>query len=436
MNSNASKATSIIKAQAEDIKTGFQNPTSVYALLMLTLMYFCLQLDRSIIAIVMGPIKQEFGLTDTQLGFLPLAFSLVFAVAGIPLGLLSDRGNRRNVIASCLFFFSTMTALCGLVQSYVQLLLVRFGVGAGEAGGGPAAMSMLTDYFPAHQRARAMSIYYLSSPVSMLVLFVVGAWVTTHYGWRMTFLVAGAPGVLIGVLMFLTVPEAPRALAKNTDAAAGLRATFTFVMRQRALVHLILGILLTALSSASVVIWFIAFLARSHGMPLTQSGWLVGILLGLVSFVGVCCGGFLADWLGRDRLARRTQLLAVASLISAPLLLGMLFSPTAAVMTVCFSLWAFTSSIWYGPSYSLIQSLVGPRQRATLASIVYMLTAIVSAGMGPQLVGLFSDVLTPVFGQQSLRWALTIAVVSHLWSAWHYWRAGRDLERNLQYVNS
>lgn len=426
------------------VAIGFRSGRAVYALVLLTLVYVCLGLDRAVIAIVLGPIKREFGLSDTQLGFMPLAFSLVFAIAGIPLGVIADQRSRRKVIIICTLIFSAMTAVCGVVHSYMQLLLARFGVGVGEAGCGPAAMSVISDYFPPRQRASALSLYYLATPLSMILTFAAGAQITANYGWRATFYVAGVASIVVCVLAMLSLREPVRGLADSAEIgvasqrstaavapAANMKEFLRFARMQRSLVHLVAGTTLSATVSAATLVWVVSFLIRSHHMSVPKAGGLVGVFFGGVSMIAVLAGGFVSDWLAQRNVAYRVWLLALASLIGTPALVATLLWPGLVGMTVCFGIWSFVSNIWYGPAYGLAQTLVTTRMRATLASVMYMLSSLISAGLGPQIVGMLSDRLAPAVGSDSLRYALTIIATLHLWAMVHFIRAGRTLKTDL-----
>ncbi|EJM24338.1 arabinose efflux permease family protein [Pseudomonas sp. GM21] len=420
-------------------KVGFANRQAVLTLFLLTLAYVCVALDRAIIAVVLEPIKHEFTLTDTQMGLLPLAFSVLFAVVGVPLGLLADRLSRRNIIIASLFVFSVATTLCGAALSFVHLLLARIGVGAGEAGTGPAAMSIIADLFPDRQRATALSVYYLAAPLGFVLTFALGGHLVGQYGWRFTFFAAGVPGVLLAVVLLLLMREPARPPTTPENSAPGGLAAFSKPIKQMArkstLRHLTIGITLNAMASAAIMLWCAAFLLRSHGIPVAQAGLLVGVFYGAVSMIGVLAGGVVSDRLSRLGEVWRTRVLALAALFSAPALLGLLLSQSTLAMIVSFIVWAVISSIWYGPAFALTQSLVPVRQRATTASLLYLLTNLIGAGIGPQLVGIFSDALVPSLGVQSLRYAMATMAIIHLWAMWHFLRAGRTVQRELAEVD-
>lgn len=414
---------------------GFGSRHAVLTLVMLTLAYVCVALDRAIISVVLEPIKGEFGLSDAQLGMLPLAFSLFFVAVGIPLGMLADRSSRKRIIVASLFAFSLATAVCGMAQNFVQLLLARVGVGAGEAGSGPPAMSMISDLFPGRQRATALSCYYLATPIGLILTFAVGGYMVGAYGWRITFMAAGLPGVILAIFLFFSMREPAReeepGRSSQKESAGQLMPTVRWIASRPGLRNLTMGITLNAMVSAAVITWCAPFLLRVHEVPVGKAGLLVGLFFGGVSMIGVLGGGLVADWLSRLGDVWRVRLLAGAALLSAPALVGMLLVQSVTLMFAFFAGWAILSSIWYGPAYGMTQSLVPARQRATLASVLYLLTNLIGVGLGPQLVGLFSDLLAPHFGIRSLAYGMALMAAGHLWAMLLFFRAGRTVEREL-----
>lgn len=418
-------------------QTGFASRQSVLTLMLLTLVYICVALDRGIISVLLDPIKHEFSLNDSQLGLLPLAFSLFFVAVGVPLGMLADRYSRRTIIATSLLAFSVATALCGAAQNFFQLLLARIGVGAGEAGSGPAAMSIISDLFPESQRASALAFYYLATPLGIIITFVLGGYLVGIYGWRLTFVAAGVPGVILAALLFFLREPARGVVSKGSAEESPLPALGQLIgqmWRRPALRHLTIGITLNAMVSAAILIWCAPFLLRSHNLPVAQAGLVVGVFYGGVSILGVLSGGLISDRLAKLGVIWRTRVLGGAALLSAPALLGLMIWPTTSGMIACFMLWAVISSIWYGPAYGLTQSLVPVRRRATLASLLYLLTNLIGVGFGPQLVGIFSDLFVPHFATHSLRYAMALMALIHLWAMWHFFRAGRTVEGELAEV--
>ena len=191
-----------------------------YILLILTLVYSLNHVDRQIMVILSEPIKQEFGLSDTQIGLLTgIVFAFFYAVLGIPFAAWADRGNRRNIVALSLSIWSGMTALSGFAGSFWQLAIARMGVGIGEAGGTPPATAMIADVFPPKRRALALGIYTTGISLGILIGFILGGAIAAKYGWRMAFFVAGVPGLVLALLLMFTVAEPRRCLLYTSDAA-------------------------------------------------------------------------------------------------------------------------------------------------------------------------------------------------------------------------
>ena len=182
-----------------------------YALMILVLGYTSSHVDRNIMGILLEPIKADLLLSDTQLGFLSgIAFAIFYATLGIPIALVADRGNRRNIVAWAIAIWSGMTALCGLAGSFWQLALARIGVGVGEAGSSPPSHSMIADMYAPNERASAMAIYSLGVYFGVMIGFLVGGWVAVWYGWRAAFFVVGLPGILLALLVRFTLREPAR----------------------------------------------------------------------------------------------------------------------------------------------------------------------------------------------------------------------------------
>ncbi len=238
-----------------------------WTLFLLVLMAIFSMVDKMLITTMLDPIKRDFGLDDTELGLLTgISFSLFFALAGIPLGIAADRGNRRNLIALCISVWSVATMMCGFTTGFAMLLMLRFVVGAGESGATPSAVSMISDLFPTRERARALAIYYLFTPIGSGVGLTLGAILVQEYGWREAFMLAGAPGLLIVAILLPTVRE-PRRLdvsggIESVAAAPPLRETLRFILGQRALLHLGAGITLVTIAVNAFGMWMFPFFTR------------------------------------------------------------------------------------------------------------------------------------------------------------------------------
>ncbi|ARS28722.1 MFS transporter [Sphingomonas sp. KC8] len=403
-----------------------------YVLGLLALVYSFNTMDRTILSVLIEPIKAEFRVSDSQMGLATgLAFAVFNALAALPLGLLADRGNRRNVIVACLSVWSAMTAFGGMVTSFPQLVATRILVAAGEAGGGPSAMSMISDIFPRTSRATAISVLFLAAPVGGMIALAGGGWLAGHYGWRITLIAAGLPGLVVALLLFLTVAEPPRGRFDGVVVAEKppLRSTLGFVFGSPTLRHLMAGMMLITFVLSGVGAWGPSFFVRSHGMSLQQIGPALA-LAHSTAFVSIFLGGFVSD-----RLSRRDQrwwpwTVAIGLLLAAPCLLAVLLVPDPMVALVANGLYTLFLSIWFGPSFGMVQSLVPPRMRGTATALVYLVNNIVGFGLGIQLTGLLSDSLVHL-GPDSLRYALTIMVGVILWAALHFILAARTLRGEL-----
>jgi len=237
-------------------------------------------LDRQILGILLQPIKTDLGLSDTQLGLLSgIGFALFYVTMGIPLARWADKHNRVSLLSVCIALWSAMTALSGAATNFLQLGLARIGVGIGEAGCTPAAHSIIADYFKSEERVRAMAFYSAGASIGVFLGYLLGGWVNQFYGWRVTFFVVGAPGLLLALIVRFTLREPPRGHSENSKTAASTIPTVTealsYLWGQNSFRHLALGTGLLTLSSYGGATWFPAFLMRSYGMSTGELGtWL------------------------------------------------------------------------------------------------------------------------------------------------------------------
>jgi predicted MFS family arabinose efflux permease len=410
-----------------------------YSLLILALVYSCNTMDRNVLSILLEPIRREFTLSDTSLGLLSgLSFAIFYALAGLPLGIAADRLNRRNMIVVCVTLWSGMTAICGVSRSFVQLLVARIGVGIGEAGGGPAAMAMISDLFPAKDRATAISAFYVASPLGAMASFAGGGWVAQHYGWRAAFLAAGVPGLILAVILLLTVREPRRGAsdaAPTTEVPLRLSAALRFIGTQRSLLHVIAGTTLTVFVVSGVGTWAASFFIRYHGFRLAEIGPIMALATGAGGLIGTLAGGVIADRLALHDARWRSWTVAVASLAMVPMLSASLFVQDRILSALLYGGYVVFSSMWYGPAYGLAQSLVGIRMRGTIASVIYLASNLLGYGLGSQAIGLLSDGLAAGLGAEALRYAMLAAVMVSLWAALHFHLAAGSLRHDLARAN-
>lgn len=405
-----------------------------YALGVLLLIYSCHYLDRSIVGVLVEPIKAEFALSDSQMGLLTgLAYGAAFALVGIPMGILADRGNRRTILASILVVWSGLTALSGFVQSYAQLLLARAGVGAAESGGSPTAMSMISDIFPPNQRSTAVGFFFLSTAVGLLLANAAGGLIAEHHGWRAAFWAAGAPGIVLALVLLFTVPEPKRGRHEAAGDKAGLFASIGFILQHKTLRPLFTGMILWAFCAASGAAFTVAFLQRSHGMSIAEAGFVSAIASGAFGAIGAATGGMISDRLAKRSARLPCWFLSAGSAATATLALAAIFAPTIALCAVFLMLWHLVAGFYLGPSYGLAISLAPPRMRATTISVLQVGANLLGYGAGPFLTGVLSDAFR---GPDSLRHSMAVIVSIYFIVALLFAFAARSAPREAGAVHA
>ena len=413
-----------------------EHPRARYALGVLFVVYAFSLIDRQILAMLLVPIQAEMDLRDWQLGFLSgLAFALFYSTMGIPLARVADRGSRRNVIAIGMLVWSAATALCGSARSFWHLALARVAVGAGEAAGGPPSHSLISDLFPPQRRARALAIYTIGSNTGIMAGFMLGGWLSETIGWRWTFVVVGLPGVAIAALVRASLPEPERgAIEARTDDED--QPPFGEVMRYlfglRTYRQILLASGLFSVASYGFMFWVPVFLERVHEMGRTEIGLWLGIITGSAGAIGNFAGG----WTG-DRGSLRderwlTWVSGFAGFASLPFVAVFLLVPQTGLALVCYLPIVFFNSIWISPTYAAIMGLASLRMRATASAVLLFVVNLVGQGIGPQLIGLFSDVFEPTWGRESIRYSLLLVVaVAMVWGSTHFFLAARSVREEL-----
>ncbi len=410
--------------------------TRRYVLGVLVVVYTFNFIDRQILSILLEPIKEDLGLSDTQLGLLTgFAFAAFYATLGMPIARFADRGNRRNLIALSLTIWSAMTALSGVAVNFWQLLVARIGVGVGEAGCSPASHAIIADYYSAKSRATALGIYSLGIPIGILFGFYLGGTINELFGWRTAFLVVGLPGLLLALLVRFTVREPPRGMAEGRTAAAlqpGIGETLRYLLSKRSFRHLAFGAALTAFVGYGFVTWTPSFLIRSHGMNTGEIGKWLGLIVGIAGGAGISLGGFLADRWGSRDTRWYMWIVSVALLIGVPFSIAAFLAPSSAQALWYFVVPVMLGSFYQATTFSQTQGLVGLRMRAVAAGVLLFIINIIGLGAGPTFVGFVADLLAPRFGVESLRYALLLCSLVNVWAAVHYFVAGRHLEDDLE----
>jgi predicted MFS family arabinose efflux permease len=369
--------------------------------------------DRQIFGMLIEPLKQEFDVSDTELGLASgLSFALFYGAAGLPIARLADRGNRRSILAAGLGAWSALTLFSGFATSFAQLVAARLAIGVGEAAGTPTAHALIADYFPPERRARALSVYSAGASVGVILAYLVGGWVQELWGWRGVFLALGAPGVLLALLVRSTVRE-PRRGRFETKPPLPLstREALRRLLAQPAYRFVLASFALHSLAHSAAAMWHPAYLSRVHGMAPREIGTLLALGSASFSALGVIVGGVVTDRLAVADRRWLLRLPGLASIVYAPLSLLFLFAPVPELALLGLASSAFLSGLAIPGMHTATQELAEPASRATASALNLLILTLVGSGLGPTFVGIATDLLAGLLGDGAVRWSLALAAL-------------------------
>jgi MFS family permease len=424
-----------------------------YVMGLLLAIYIVNFLDRQVVNILAEPIKHDLGLADWQLGLMGgLAFAVLYTVLGLPIAVLAERRDRSAIIAVAITVWSACTAACGLAQNFVQLVLARVGVGVGEAGCTPPAHSLIIDYAPKEKRGSALAMYGMGAPLGGLLGMAFGGMVADAYGWRAAFFLAGVPGLIFALLVWLTLKD-PRT-AERLKAARDnverkgitIKESVVALAKRPSYYWSTAGITIKAFVSVGYSLFLASFFLRNHpgqvaefaaAIGLESMGFLgltIGLMSGGFGAVGMWLGGQLSDRLGKRDVRWNMYICIIASLAFIPPFVFAMTAPDLGLALGALAVTALLSSLHYGPGISSMLSVAPPNMRAPASAIQLFIANLVSLGLGPLAVGLISDTLAKSMGPaEGLRWALVMASFLGLLAAVSFWVASRTLERDLKH---
>lgn len=416
-----------------------------YLLLVLLLILAFNYVDRQALGLVLQDIKHDLQLSDTQLGLLTgFAFALFYSFMGIPIARWADRGNRVNIIALTTILWSGIVALSGVAATFTQLLLIRIGAGVGESGCVPPAHSLISDYFDRAERPRALAIYMLGGPLSVIFGYFGAGWINQIAGWRPMFVVLALPGLLVAVAAYFTLTEPRRNRRELLPGAtrikhvysdrASIGAVCKTLWRIRTFRHLVFAFAVIFFLNYGIAQWVPAFFIRTHGLQTGELGTWLAIIFGFSGLLGIYGGGeFAARYAANnERLQLRCLALLFASLVLIRPFIYLVPSYRLAFLLMFpTSLAIFVGD---GPLFALIQSLVPKHMRAIAIAIVYLFGNLIGMGLGPLAAGALSDAFRPWAGEESLRYALVALCPGYLWAFWHLWRASQTVKQDLEDV--
>lgn len=404
---------------------------SWYALLLLTVVYVLNFLDRSLIYILFQPIKAEMKLSDTQLALLgATAFVIFYTLLGIPFGRLADRVVRKNLIAIGLAVWSLFSGLTGFADSFWTLFLCRLMVGVGEATLGPAALSLLSDYFPPRMRATVIGIYSSGIALGGGLAFALGGWIGQAHGWRSAFYFLGFPGLALALFVFF-LREPPRGRTE-TSAVRYSRDDWKILFRSVPLRYLYVGYALFGLASNNIGIWVPAFFIRVHEMTLAQVGAAGGILSVAVGVPVMIFGSYVSDRFRRRGRGGRMAFSAWAALASLPLWLGLLYADSLAVLILINVLLYGLALIWVAPASADLHEIAGPNLRGLGIGIFFSAVNIVAFLIGAPLIGKLNDLLGVATDPGQMRLSLLVCPAACALAALLLWLGSRARERSIE----
>ena len=418
----------------------------VWVLFMLFVVYAFNFLDRQIISILAEPIAVELGLSDRQLGFLGgIAFAFLYSTLGVPIAWLADRTNRTWIITVSLTIWSGFTALCGFAQNFWQLFLSRVGVGVGEAGGVAPSYSLIADYFPPQSRARALAIYSLGIPIGSAFGVIAGAQIAggnigENLDWRSAFMIVGIAGVIVAPIFKLTLREPKRggldvkaetaeakaqpepgeaaSVAAPAEAADERKPGFFDVLavlsKKPSFWFLVFGASCSSMMGYGVFFWIPSFFARSFELGIIERGWYFGGVLFFGGSLGIILGGVLGDLMGKGSKKMYAIVPAVAFFITFPFYIAGTLAPTPLIAAALFLIPTGLGLAWLGPTLSAFQHLAPPSMRSMASAVFLLINNLLGIGVGVYALGEVSTLLTPIFGDEALRYSIMVGASLYL----------------------
>ncbi len=408
---------------------------------LLLIVYILNFIDRQIVNILAEPIARDLDLSDTQIGLMTgIAFALLYTLLGLPIARYSDRPttNRITLISISLAVWSAMTALCGMAQNFVQLLMARIGVGVGEAGCTPAAHSLIADIVPKEKRASALAFYALGIPIGTLLGMLIGGQLADRLGWREAFMVVGLPGIGLAVILMLVLRDPRRGAAMIAARASAAppkvltnREALAAILGSRAFVLLLVAGTAASFLSYGKTTWTTIFFQRTHGLTPGETGFWFGLWGGIAGIAGTFLGGWLADRFGATNRRHVMTAPAIGMALAAPIAFAAYFATDWRLGLALLMLPTLLNSLYYGPCYSSVQGLVRIEARAMATAILLFCQNLIGLGLGPLFFGMLSDGIKPMTGDDSVRWVLYGAAWLGLIPAYFFWRCSLRLNDEL-----
>ena len=421
---------------ASSHESGMLSGNRAYILFILVLVYTFNFIDRQIIGILAVPIKADLGLSDTELGLMGgLAFALFYTGFGIPVAMLADRFSRTWIMTGALTIWSAMTAICGLATNFWQLFAARLGVGVGEAGGVAPAYSLIADFFPPEQRARALSIYSFGIPIGSAIGIVFGGVIASMLDWRMAFFIIGIAGIILAPIFRMTIKEPVRGgfdKKREDTTAPNIKTIFKTILKKPSFWLVSFGASCSSMMGYGVFFWLPSFLVRSFELSLLDASLFYGAILLVGGMIGIWAGGWLGDKFGQMQKSRFITIPGWAFIATVPFYVLALMSSNLLLTFFILLVPTALGLMWLGPVISVIQHLVAPNMRATASAIFLFINNLIGIGIGTFAIGLLSDVLTQKFGTEALRYSILAGTSFYVIAALLFWIGSKFVEKDWE----
>jgi predicted MFS family arabinose efflux permease len=408
-----------------------------YVLILMCLVYTLSITDRYMITQVLDPIRRELKLTDSGVALMTgptLAF--FYVILGFPISWLIDRSNRRNIISISIIAWSAMTLCTGLSRNSWQLVLSRIGIGVGEAGGTPGANSIISDYFAAARRPMALTVFSLGAPIGAYFASDTTGAIADLHGWRAPFLALGAPGVIVGLLIYFTVKEPRRGKldAVLVDKKPSFMDAMRYLWTQRSAVHVMVASALTALWGWGLMYWTPTFLMRCYNLSSGEAG----AITGPIHLYGGVAATIYTSWLlTRPSMGDPRRIVRLMGWwIGLATVVSVAIYSTHSLALTRWLFWLFIPAIYFyiGPCFGLLLNLAEPRMRAVFCASTLFVANVGNLIVAPVGVGLLSDWFAPSHAApgEALRLAMLCLVPTGFWATYHYFRSARRIVQDQE----
>jgi len=421
--------------------------------------------DRQGMGVTAPAIKAELHLSDTQLGIVQgLGFAILYTMLGLPLARLAERRSRAKIIAGSIAVFGLFVGLCSQARGFAQFLMLRVGVGVGDAGFTTPVASLTGDHYPADRRTAATTLVWLGGPIGALIGSAVGGQVAEAYGWRTWFIGLAIPSLLVALLAFVTLREPPRGRYDRGDMTApvpSIGQAMRFLLAKRSMRHVIYGCAIASMGMNGLGQFLVRFMVAHYGIGLAEAGQTLGLLAVVAMASGLAIGGFGVTALYHRDRRWAVWAPAIGLVLAAPLFVAAAFQPTLLRALPLLGLAHVCLFIYYTPTLALAQNMVGSNMRASASFAIAFVLGMIGIGIGPTLIGIMSDIFAHVAfaggsfaamcpggaapagapatlgaacadaSQAGITWAVAAMSVGFVWAALHYLLAARDLRRDL-----